>query len=139
MRKLKEIDVDIKINRAVMDAEVERVQKWERDANRTNIAEAQYFAGLLEDYARREREENERKTISTPYGTVKSRQLPAKLDVDEATFLAWAQDQCRDDLLTFADPKPNKTEIKKAIKAGQNIAGVVVNEGGVSFSIEVAE
>ena len=41
--------------------------------------------------------------------------------VDE-TFIEWAKAN-RDDLLTFAEPTPNKTEIKKALKEGTEIVG----------------
>ena len=41
--------------------------------------------------------------------------------VDE-NFIEWAKAN-RDDLLTFAEPTPNKTEIKKALKEGAEIVG----------------
>ena len=45
------------------------------------------------------------------------------------TFIAWATAN-RDDLLTFSEPKANKTEIKKALKSGAEIVGaqIVVNQ-----------
>lgn len=40
--------------------------------------------------------------------------------VDEASFVTWAK-EVRDDLLTYKDPTPNKTAIKEAIEAGEEI------------------
>ena len=49
------------------------------------------------------------------------------VELDES-FIAWAYKN-RDDLLTFSEPKANKTEIKKALKSGAEIVGaqIVVN------------
>jgi len=53
--------------------------------------------------------------------------------VDDA-FIDWARDNA-DDLLTYTDPKPNKTKIKEAIKAGREIHGAAIVDG-LSFSIK---
>lgn len=47
--------------------------------------------------------------------------------VDENVFIEWAEEN-RDDLLTFAQPKINRTAIKAAIKDGANIAGAQIVE-----------
>lgn len=47
------------------------------------------------------------------------------VEVDEATFLGWA-DVHRDDLLTYTAPKANKTAIKKALKDGEAIPGAQI-------------
>lgn len=44
------------------------------------------------------------------------------VEVDEETFIEWAQEN-REDLLTYSAPTANKTEIKKAIKGGAEIVG----------------
>ena len=44
------------------------------------------------------------------------------VEVDEDAFIIWAQKN-RDDLLTYVAPKVNKTEIKKALKNGEEIIG----------------
>ena len=44
------------------------------------------------------------------------------VEVDEESFITWAQKN-RDDLLTYSAPKINKTEIKKALKHGDEIIG----------------
>jgi hypothetical protein len=47
------------------------------------------------------------------------------VEIDGEAFLLWAS-QNRDDLLTFKDPEPNKTEIKKALKSGEEIVGAQI-------------
>ena len=44
------------------------------------------------------------------------------VELNEEAFIAWASEN-RDDLLTFAAPKANKTEIKRALKEGAEIVG----------------
>lgn len=50
------------------------------------------------------------------------------VEIEGETFTRWAQTHDRDDLLTYNAPVPNKTAIKAAIKAGQNINGASVVE-----------
>lgn len=44
------------------------------------------------------------------------------VEIDADTFYSWAV-KYRDDLLTYAEPTANKTEIKRAIKDGAEIVG----------------
>lgn len=50
------------------------------------------------------------------------------VEVDDDTFFEWA---CKNGshLLTYTAPKPNKTEIKKALKAGEEIEGARIVSG----------
>ena len=48
------------------------------------------------------------------------------LDIDDAVFFKWANENGRFDLLTYSAPTANKTEIKKAIKDGAEIVGAVL-------------
>lgn len=47
------------------------------------------------------------------------------VELDDDTFFEWAVNN-RSDLLTYSAPKPNKTEIKKALKAGTEIVGAQI-------------
>lgn len=44
------------------------------------------------------------------------------VEIVEEVFIKWASLN-RDDLLTYSEPKANKTEIKKALKSGAEIVG----------------
>lgn len=44
------------------------------------------------------------------------------VEIADEVFISWARLH-RDDLLTYAEPKANKTEIKKALKSGAEVVG----------------
>lgn len=58
-----------------------------------------------------------------------------KTVVDDNKFCAWAISHDRDDLLIYADPKPDKNKIKAAVKAGETIPAVSIKES-LSLSIK---
>lgn len=47
------------------------------------------------------------------------------VEVDEVAFIKWAKKE-RDDLLTYAAPKANKTAIKDALKNGAKVVGASI-------------
>lgn len=47
---------------------------------------------------------------------------------NEKDFVEWASANGRDDLLTYQQPKVNKTEVKAALKAGADIPGAALVE-----------
>lgn len=51
-----------------------------------------------------------------------------QVEVNEEEFIAFANSNSRDDLLSYKEPTPNKTAIKRAIKDGQNIGGCTLIE-----------
>lgn len=133
MRKYAALVQKIRENERIANAELERIAKWLEAENSKLASDASFFEEHLKDYGRRQRNEKDRKSIKLPYGAIKSRQTQPRIEVDEAVFIPWAQQNQRDDLLSYAPPKPNKT----ALKAEADIPGVVVVEGSVSFSVEV--
>lgn len=137
MRKLRELRLKMRENDTIAHAELERITGWLHHENSKLAEKAQFFEEHLIDYARRQRQDQERKAISLPYGVVRSRLNPETVIVSDA-FLEWATKEA-DDLLTYSPPKPNKTEIKKALEAGRIVEGVMVVPGSIAFSIEVAK
>ena len=136
-RKLRAIVERQMSNQAVADKELQRVEAWLKEENGRLDRQANYFRELLIDYMRRERE-NGRKSISLPYGTIKSRVNPDKVEIDDE-FTQWAIKE-RPELLTVPPtpaPKPIVAEVKKLLQAGETLPHVQLIEGGVSFSIEV--
>ena len=47
------------------------------------------------------------------------------VEVDEVAFIKWAEKE-RDDLLTYSEPKVNKTAVKKALKDGAKVVGASI-------------
>lgn len=59
--------------------------------------------------------------IETPRNVLQVKLNPESVELDDV-FFSWAKTQAPH-LLTFPEPKPNKTLIKEAIKHGQDIVG----------------
>lgn len=95
-------------------AEVDRITAWAESQITTPARDMAFFDTVLLDYARRQREELDRKSVSTPYGTVKSKEVPATYEVtDEAAFLVWAKAN-RPELVQTVE-KVSKVELKKRV------------------------
>jgi hypothetical protein len=130
MKKLRDLILKIRENERIADEQFKAVAEWLQEVNATLNRDAAFFEDQLTDYLRRERDN--RKSIKLPWGTIKSR-ATSRVEVGEE-FIAWAQQNNRDDLLTFAPPKPNLAKIKTE----QNLEFVEVVES-VSYSVEVKE
>lgn len=133
---------------AIADAEIERIQAWAEQQSREPIRDVDYFEAILIEYAIGQRAEG-RKTISTPYGVVKSRAGQPKWKVDDAeAFLSWARRNNRPDLIRVkeeADMARLKTEFENTGDAavdpesGEVVPGVSVSDAHTSFTVEVAK
>jgi len=130
IKKLREKVLKIRENERIAKEQLDAVSEWLSEVNGTLGKECAYFEDLLTDYGRREREN--RKSIKLPWGTIRSRSS-TRVEVDPA-FVDWAQQNNRDDLLTYPAPKPNIA----AIKEEKNLEHVEVVET-VSYSVEVKE
>jgi hypothetical protein len=138
MRRLKHIVDQMHVNEGIAEAEMTRISSWLESVNRTLQNEAKLFEDMLIAYAMSEREKD-RKSISTPYGVIRSAIKPPKVELDPEAFLSWAKRENRDDLLIHREPEPSRTAIKEAIEAGEKIEGAVLLEGNVSYSIKVSK
>lgn len=130
MKKLREKVLKIRENERIAKEQLDAVAQWLEEVNGTLQSEAAFFDGHLKDYMRRERDK--RKSIKLPWGTIKST-ASTRIEV-EPEFIAWAQENERDDLLRFYPPEPNKTAIAEA----GPLPHVSVLET-VSFSVKVKE
>jgi hypothetical protein len=149
----------------VYEAEITRLQE-RRDAQLATIdAAAERYSGPVRDLHRALREKDDRrKTIKLPNGTLKSTAGQPGWEVDPTTFVPWAQENERTELLH--DPKPpapDKKAIKDALQPhpsmaewkddgiseapefaaltddGQVVPGVTVTPADVTYDIKVGE
>lgn len=106
---LKNLDAECKAIKAEEERLAERRKAKENTAERIKqyLSESLQSAGLDK--------------IETARNRITFRKSES-VEVDEASFIIWAQKN-RDDLLTYSAPKVNKTEIKKALKSGDEIVG----------------
>jgi hypothetical protein len=92
MRKARDAARRIKEVEQIAEDETERIQAWAINQRREPEATLGFFRYLLESYALRERQRDpKRKSISTPYGKVQTRENSAKFAYDDEAFIAWAK------------------------------------------------
>lgn len=147
MRKLRAIEAKVAENQRIATDERARIDEWLERVNEPLAQDAAYFRGLLIEYARHEREAADRKTVITPYGSVKSRAGQPKWHVDAAVFLDWAR-VSHPDLIRVKE-EPNLTAIKEVVLPvpglpdiavtpdGEPVPGITVTPADTSYTVEV--
>ena len=131
--------------------EVERIERWVAHATKSDQATVDYFTEALANYVKRVREEDGRKSLSLPDGTVRSREVKESFKVEDLdTFVKWVEQS--PDLVN----KWLRTKVEanvQAVKAGvfysgglgvdaatgETIDGLSHVEGSISVSVEVSE
>lgn len=64
---------------------------------------------------------------------VEARFIKSKAVVTAEDFIKWAQENDRDDLLTFKEPTANKTAIKEALASGEVLPAEIVENMNISI------
>jgi Bacteriophage Mu Gam like protein len=147
MRKLRDARIRQAEVRAVADAEIERVQAWADTEHAKHERDAAWFESILTRWALDCRAADPRaKTVSTPYGTVTTRETAGAWTVDDAVVLAWARAsrpelvQVRESL-RLADAKRMLTvDAGKVIDAdsGEVVPGIEVGPSRVTAAVKLA-
>ena len=99
---------------AMIKAEIARLQ--ERLKAKDNAA------GRLKEYLQASMLQMGMNKLETPRNRLSFRKSEKVMIEDSEGFVRWAQES-HPELLTFKQPEPNKTEIKRVIKGGQPIEG----------------
>lgn len=126
------------------ELQIERSEKIEKVAlwYKNLVSDAESYKREKETFAEREKAAKSKaeslkrwlayaldgEKVTTDKVAISFRRSEAVEVEDEEAFIAFAQKNGRDDLLTYKEPTINKTEIKKAIKAGENIPGAELKE-----------
>lgn len=134
MRKLAKIRHQQEANRAIYASELLRIKEWLESVNAGLDNNASFFEGLLSPYALKQREDEGRKSIVLPHGTVKTTKGQNKLEVDQIPFIEWATNNAPD--LIRIKVEVAVDEIKKLIKDDLT---VVTPDGEVVPSVKVIE
>lgn len=144
MRKYRRLAQQQEENRRLAAIERERITAWLDRVNITLEGEAEFFERHLVAYAHQQRAEG-RKTVDLPDGTIKTRSTKAGVALDRSTFVQWALENDRHDLLrtTYA---PNMDAIKSSTVAdggkildpatGEIIQGAEPTPESVSVTID---
>lgn len=125
-------------------AELDRIAVWLAEEQKPLEAKAAYFVSLLEDYARRQREENDRKTVSLPHGKVATRFTQPKFNINDDLFIPWATENAPH-LLRFK-AEASVTSMREHLlidgnkvvepQTGQLVEGVVATAPELSITIK---
>jgi len=151
MRKLKAIRDRMAEIDQVAEVEFARITEWRNEQIEQASRDEPYFTAILNEYAKIEREVKDRKTISLPYGEIKSRAGSTRVDItDTEQFIAWAQ--ANQPALLRTKIEPHKANIAEEfdgnllrddgsvidLKTGEIIPGLHMTTGETTFSIKIA-
>lgn len=131
--------------------EIDRINTWVEANTTSNQSTVDYFDRILGDYLMRVREDEQdgRKSLSFPDGTVTSRISQPKVEVaDLDAFLEWAEANGHGEWVRVKR-EANLAEIKKSVDFGEDevldpvtgkpIVGLSPIAGGISTSVKVAD
>jgi hypothetical protein len=90
MRKLLALQEKATENEAIADAERTRIDLWLESVNGKFDSDIAYFTAILVEYGTTQRSNEDRKSIETPYGSVKSRIGQPKYVYEQSELIEWA-------------------------------------------------
>lgn len=128
----------------IAESEIARIQHWAEHESRVPMRDLSYFEGILIDYAIRQRAEG-RKTVSTPYGAVKSRSGQARyVFVDKEGFVEWAKQHRPEWVAVKEEPSLSSLRDSNVAAAadpdtGEVIPGLEVEPPSVKYTVEVSK
>jgi uncharacterized coiled-coil protein SlyX len=151
MRKIAAIERGRQESRAAAQAEIERIQAWLAEEEKRADQAREYLDYLLEDYHRRQLEENPRaKTIKLPHGELQLRAQQPEFHRDETVVMAWAMKNRPEFVVQPPPPAPKLdwANLKKKIQVvdgkvidsetGEVIPGITVVERPPKFQIKLS-
>jgi len=139
IERLAEIRAEGRLKEAIAKEQLDRVAMWLDEQLKSLVTKGAYFENLLADYARRQREDADRKTISLPHGKVATRWSQPKFNINDEVFLPWATEFAPHLIRTKIEPSVSAMREHLVIQGNKLIdpnLGVQV-EGAVATSPEL--
>lgn len=149
-RKLHAIKTAKRTNEQVRDSEINRIEEWFKRVSEPLEADEKHFEYLIQQYHEEQLAHNpNKKSISTPYGKVKSRvsnEQPEKVDENKLLEYVKANDLpfiATKETIKWADLKKTlsiaEVDGEKLVidEYGQVVSGVNVKPKTVTFTVEV--
>lgn len=147
LRKIKQLQDEIKRNNDLADAEIHKIEKWREQENEKANNSIEYFQGLLAEYAMNKRKKDpDLKTINLPNGRFGFRKRQPKWKYDNDKVIQSLKQSNMTDLIRVKE-EPNKAEIKKRFEVigdkvvnaetGEIIEGITVEEQSETFNVRV--
>lgn len=148
LRKIKELESEIKSNQEMAQYEIEKIEQWEEQVNQSLTRSVDYFKGLLAKYAMAKKENDPSfKSLKLPNGNLQFRKQQPKWSYDDKTLVASLKQLGLDEYIK-TEEKPVKKDIKKVLQVagnkavtenGEVVEGIEVEERGESFSVKINE
>lgn len=127
MRKYRALAQKAERNKELAASEQARISSWLERVNSTIESEMEFFAAHLEAYAHAERAQG-RKSVQLPDGTISTRSTKAGINVDKSTFIQWALEAKRDDLLRVSYAPDMETIKSTTVVDGGSVIDVASGE-----------
>jgi len=146
MRKLKVHVVQMAINNSIAEDEKKRIDEWLETVNNPIQTKSEFFTNHLVAYGKEQREQFDRKTVSTPYGKISSRQSQEKFEfTDKDIFLKFCENQSLDLVRYKVEPDMEKiktelvvtTDGKIITKDSEMIPGIAIKPSEINYKVEV--
>ena len=145
-RKLKAIEEREKDIELLANKEIERIQDWQRKEIEATKGSKDFFEGLLMEYYVKQREEDSKFKLSTPYGKVTSRKQQPKWNYEDGKTIEWLRQNNRE--LIRIKEEIDKGELKKLYKIhgdkvvtedGEIVEGIVIENRDDTINVKVAD
>lgn len=149
LRTLRALEQRIQANAETAATERAKITEWETSVNQPLQAQAERIRSSLEGYAlaERARDEKKRKTISTPFGVLKSLPAQDKWTIeDEAAIIAWAKATEQTHLVTTKE-SVTLTALKKDLlpqdgkavdpESGNPVPGIKITAADRPFTVTI--
>lgn len=88
--RLADVRQEVEALELMATRELERIKTWRDSQIKALESKSTFFTSLLEDYARRQRNDADRKSISVPHGKISTRFTQPKFEINDEIFMPWA-------------------------------------------------
>lgn len=128
----KQVEID-----QLAQAEISRIQEWQKSEEEKNKYSIQFFEGLLTDYFVRQREQDPKFKISTPYGKVAARKQQPKWEyTDEKKAIECLKSAGLEELVRIKE-ELDKAALKKTVLVTEGKA--ITGDGEVIEGITILD
>lgn len=147
LRKIKQRNNQIERNNSLAQAEMDKIEQWNKQENEKEENGIDRLQSLLAEYAMNKKAEDPKfKSLKLPNGRIGFRKKQSKWNYDEDAVVDALTKANLDDFIRVTK-MPNKADIKKVFKVvdgqvvnpdtGEILKGVTVEEQEDNFNVEV--
>lgn len=147
LRKIKHINDRLDENKALFDAEMDKLERWIKSEEEKSQNDIDFFQGLLAEYAMKKKEEDpEFKSLKLPNGRIGFRKQQPQWNYDDEKIVQALKDSNLKDFINVQE-SPKKADIKKAFDVidgkvvnpdtGEILKGITIEERPDDFNVAV--